>query len=288
MIAFVGAVILIIGGHVLSEADLYVERSTETTVTNSLFSSISRRRTKSLIVRNKIKKSTPSPRLNKTPSLTNHDATTTSAQPPILLKSIGINLDYYDAATNRAGDFVFTKQPLHFKRLFMNYGFFIPSSSASPDKYNPQPTFILPLGTPVRSLVDGIVVAMPTLWSGDYSIQVTTNGKMERWVYETEHILNPKVKVGDRVTAGQIIGEVSNFDQGAPAGYGAVEIGILKGGNPPQHVCPFEFLDPSIKPDITKKILALYSAWESYLGDASLYDETLPIPGCSVSGPIDG
>src|SRR3989344_6009284 len=80
-------------------------------------------------------------------------------EPPLLLKGIGVNLDYYDPATNRAGDFLFTKQNLHFKRLFMDYGFFIPSSSASPDKYNPQPTFILPLGTPVRSMVDGIVAS---------------------------------------------------------------------------------------------------------------------------------
>ena len=80
-----------------------------------------------------------------------------SNEPPLLIKSIGVNFE----------DFVFTKEKLHFNRLFMGYGFFIPQSSASPDKYNPQPTFILPLGTPVRSLVDGIVTSMPTLWSGD-------------------------------------------------------------------------------------------------------------------------
>src|SRR3989344_8960841 len=39
--------------------------------------------------------------------------------PPLLIKSIGVNLDYYDPATNRAGDFVFTKEKLQFNRLFM-------------------------------------------------------------------------------------------------------------------------------------------------------------------------
>src|SRR3989344_2930710 len=164
-------------------------------------------------------------------------------EPPLKLKSIGIEFS----------DLIFTKEKLQFNRLFMGYGFFIPSSSASADKYNPQPTFILPLGTPVRSLVDGIVVAMPTLWSGDVSIQVTKSGQMERWIYETEHVINPKVKVGDKVKAGQVIAEVSDFDQGVPAGYGAVEIGILKGGNPPQHVCPFAYLDDSIKEETFAK-----------------------------------
>src|SRR3989338_9020981 len=163
-------------------------------------------------------------------------------EPPLKLKSIGINFE----------DFKFTKEKLQFNRLFMGYGFFIPASSASPDKKNPQPTFILPIGTPVRSMVDGIVAAMPTLWSGDISIQVTANGKMEKWVYETEHVINPKVNVGDKVKAGQIIAEVSNFDKGAPEGFGAVEIGILHGGNPPEHLCTFAYLDESINEDILK------------------------------------
>ncbi|MDO8495275.1 MAG: M23 family metallopeptidase [bacterium] len=211
-------------------------------------------------------------------------------KPPVLLKSIGINLDYYDPGSGRAGDFLFAKQNLQFNRLFMGYGFFIPSSSASPNKYNPQPTYILPLGTPVRSLVDGIVANMPTLWSGDYSIQVTKSGELERWVYETEHIINPKVKVGDKVKAGQIIGEVSNFDHGAPAGFGAVEIGILHGGGdgPPEHVCPFTYLDPSIKEEIGKKIIAFYKSWEEYVGDPTLYDESISTPGCLILDPIEG
>src|SRR3989344_3951050 len=84
-------------------------------------------------------------------------------EPPLKLKSIGVEFS----------DFKFTKEKLQFNRLFMDYGFFIPASSASADKKNPQPPFILPLGTPVRSLVDGVVANMPTLWSGDISIQIT-------------------------------------------------------------------------------------------------------------------
>ena len=218
------------------------------------------------------------------------DADADADTPPLLLKNIGVNIDYYDPATGKAGDFVFTKQKLQFDRLFMGYGFFIPASSASPDKKNPQPTFIVPLGTQVRSLVDGIVAAMPTLWSGDISIQITESGKLERWVYETEHVVNPTVTVGDKVMAGQVIAEVGNFDNGSPSGFGAVEIGILHGGGEglPEHVCPFAYLDESIKEDIQMKFTAFFKSWEEYLGDQALYSQETAYPGCLTLDPIEG
>lgn len=212
------------------------------------------------------------------PQARNSNAQNTD-EPPLKLKSIGVEFS----------DFKFTKAKLQFDRLFMPYGFFIPASSVSPDKKNPQPTYILPLGTPVRSLVDGVVANMPTLWSGDISIQVTKSGQMERWVYEVEHVTNPKVKVGDKVMAGQIIAEVSDFDKSGPAGFGAVEIGILHGGGegPPEHVCPFLYLDDSIKEGTLKKLTALFKSWGDYIGDQSLYIETT-VPGCLTLDPLPG
>lgn len=201
--------------------------------------------------------------------------------PPLKLESIGVNFS----------DFKFTKSKLPFDRLFMDYGFVIPASSSSSgkSKANPQPTYIVPLGTPVRSLVDGVVAAIPTLWSKDFSVQVTADGKMQKWVYETEHLINPTVKVGDKVSAGQIVGEVSNFDKGVPKGYGIVEIGILKGGNPPEHVCPFIYLDESVKVQTLKQIKDLYESWEEYTSDNTLYDEdSYQVEGCLTLDPIPG
>lgn len=213
-------------------------------------------------------------------------------EPPLKLKSIGVNLDYYDSATNRAGDFVFTKSALSFGLLFFDYGYVIPAgmSASGMAKANPQPTFILPMGTKVRSLVDGVVVATPILYSGDYSIQVATSAQSP-WRYETEHVSNPLVKVGDRVVAGQVIAEVSPHDSTHNSGFGLVEIGILKGGGagPPEHMCPFAYLDPSVKEEIERKIMALYTSWEEYIENVNLYDESaLVSPGCLTLDPIEG
>lgn len=213
-----------------------------------------------------------------------------SNQPPLLLKGLGIDLGYYDPATGRAGDIVFTKDRLQFDILFTEYGFTIPASmsASGQPKRNPQPTWMVPMGTKVRSIVDGVVTNVSTLYSNDFSIMVATDAKSQ-WQYETEHVTNPLVKVGDRVTAGQVIAEVSPHNKDGNSGYGMVEIGILKGGNPPQHICPFDYFDSSVKEELQKKLAAFYAAWEEYRGSTSLHDEAAQQPiGCSTLDAIDG
>lgn len=219
-----------------------------------------------------------------------NQAQSKSADGPI--KNIGLNIDYYNTATNRAGDFLFTKAKLQFDRVFMPYGFVIPANSTSSgkDKSNPQPTFVVPLGTKVLSLVDGVVFDTPKVWSGDYSVHVSANGQENNLIYETEHVINPLVKKGDKVKAGQVIAEVSDFDKNLPTGYGTVEIGVLDGGKSsgPEHLCPFLYLDPSVKQQILTKLQDLMKNWETYIGDNNLYDESLSNPGCITTEPIAG
>lgn len=205
----------------------------------------------------------------------------------VKIKHLGVNLDAYDPATNKAGDFTFTKENMAYNMLFFDYGFVVPATSAGPEKKNPQPTFILPLGTKVHSLVDGEVMDVPKLYSNDYSVMV--KGKGSDLIFETEHVINVKVKKGDKVKAGEVIAEVSDYDAKNYAGMGLVEIGVLKGGNPPSHLCPFDFLDDSIKDTTLKNITALQKSWEEYRGDASIYDESkVVIPGCLTREPIEG
>lgn len=207
----------------------------------------------------------------------------------VKIKHLGVNLGTYDPASNKAGDFVFTKDTMSFNMLFLDYGFVVPATSAGPEKRNPQPTFILPLGTKVHAMIDGEVSAVTKLYSNDYSVLVKGNGN--ELVFETEHVVNVKVKVGDKVKAGDVIAEVSGYDSKNYAGMGLVEIGVLSSnpGKPPAHICPFDYLDDSIKADTLNKITALQKSWEEYRGDSNIYDESKTvIPGCMSREPIEG
>ena len=203
----------------------------------------------------------------------------------IVMKSIGFKLDYYNEATNSAGDMKFTKLPLFNDQIMGDFGQQDPRSPTDPTKRNPQPTFILPLGTKVLSLIDGTVTKVETLYSGDTTIWVSPY-KDSTLNFETEHVNNVLIKVGDTVKSGQVIAEVSDYDTKAHAGFGIVEIGVLgQSGNRPSHSCPFQYLDPSVKDDTLKNITALHTAWNKYLGKA-VYGSSYTIPGCVTTDPV--
>lgn len=220
-----------------------------------------------------------------------HQATSSEL---LYLKTIGWHIDNYDPATNHAGDMVFTHEDHDlsgtFNRIFGDFGTQDPRAANDPTKRNPQPTFILPLGTKVLSLVDGVVADVKGLYSGDSTIMVTSSGQLSSYIYETEHIVNPTVKAGDRVKAGQVIGDVSTHDSQYHPGFGIVEIGILHpGAGQAQHICPFHYLDSSVKADIQTKILNIHKAWMNYIGNQSLYDDAHAAePGCYVNTPVNG
>lgn len=221
---------------------------------------------------------------NSTANNPSSSQTATSAGPK--LKSIGFNLGYYDPTTKRAGDFLFTDPGQNHTKLWEDFGQQDPRSPNDPTKTNPQPTFILPLGTKVLALVDGTVANVEKLYSDDYTIMVQAEGS--DLIFETEHVNNPVVKKGDRVKGGQVIAEVSTHDSQYHPGLGILEIGILQGGNPPQHLCPFSYLDDSIKQATLDKISALYKAWEEYTGKDLYNQESFAMPGCVTLDPSKG
>jgi biotin carboxyl carrier protein len=203
----------------------------------------------------------------------------------VVMKSIGFNLGYYNETTNSAGDLKFTKLPLFNDQIMGDFGQQDPRTPNDPSKRNPQPTFILPLGTKVLSLIDGTVTKVETLYSGDTTIWVSPY-KDSSLHFETEHVNKVTVKVGDQVKSGQPIAEVSDYDTKAHAGFGIVEIGVLgQNGNRPSHSCPFQYLDPSVKDETLKKITSLHISWNKYLGK-TVYGTTYAIPGCITTDPV--
>lgn len=207
-----------------------------------------------------------------------------------IIKSIGFNLDYYNPSTKKAGDLEFFKLPSNF--IFTDYGYIIPAdqTTSRTAQAEPHPSIILPLGTKVFAPIDGIVVAVPTLYSNDNSVQITPDGKMNGLIFELEHVKNPIVKAGDKVTAGQPVAEVTDFSSHNHPGYGYFDLAVFhtdKNGQP-EHLCPFLYLDNSIKGETYKKIRALYVSWEEYIGDKNIYSDKYDVPGCVTIDPIKG
>lgn len=215
-----------------------------------------------------------------------------SDEPPVKIKGIGINLDYYDSKTGMAGDIKFFNNQGD-KRPFDEYGNWIPANMSATGKAyrNGQASFMVPRGTKIRALVDGFVIAVPKLYSGDYSVVVATAPE-SRWRFETEHVSNPIVKPGDFVKAGQVVAEASTANLGNDTEWGWFEIGIGKGSQSeerPQHICPFAYLDDSVKEETLKKMRGLMSDWEEYRKDSKVYDEgATSVPGCLVMEAVDG
>lgn len=207
----------------------------------------------------------------------------------LYIKNLPINIEKYDKKTLKAGDMKFSNMKLEFNVMYFDYGYMVPANSVGPAKRNPQPTFIAPIGTKVKSIVDGVVVNIPKLYSNDYSVMVAKS-KNSNMIYELEHVINPTVKVGDTVKAGDIVAEVSDYDSRNTPGYGLVEIGILVGGgnNPPHHLCPYLYLDPSSKDEIFSTLQQLYSDWNEFKGKNIYKLSDYKTIGCITEDQIEG
>ncbi len=212
--------------------------------------------------------------------------------PPVLAKNIGFNFDFYNPATKRAGDFVFANipalsDPISGNSMWHDFG--VPDKKPGSGKRNPQTVFFLPGGTKITAMIDGEVVGMTELYSKDFGIMIAKD-KQSKWRYEHEHVVKPRVKIGDKVKAGDVIAEVGAHTNYQYAGYGFFEIGLYRphsNGVGGHEDCIFKFLDPSVKKDIEAKVTAFYKGWEEYRGDTTLYDEANNYsPGCATGDTI--
>jgi len=224
---------------------------------------------------------------SKNSAYTNENAETKAVENSVKIKNLPITLAKYDPATGKAGDIEFPEGGFDkeaFDLIFFDFGLVLKRQNADgQDKANPQPTFRVAAGTEVRAIIDGEVVNVTKLYSNDYSIHM--RGEGSDLIFETEHVINVKVKVGDQVKAGTIIATASDYDARNTKGLGLVEIGVLQGGKSPTHLCTFDFLDDSVKTDISNKIDQLKKDWAEFRGQPELYNEAVT-PGCITRTPV--
>jgi biotin carboxyl carrier protein len=214
---------------------------------------------------------------------------------PALLRSLPVDLAAVDwAAVMAESDLYPGGTPI------ADFGF-VHGEGTSDERRNPQPTFYVPLGTPVLAPIDGVVVAIETLYSGDLTIMYASGPDVRIPIWETEHVEDPLVEVGDTIVAGQPVAVVSDYscfysraqfgnEEWCGRGIGLVELGHLVGGAVPQHFCPFstDLVDAAAWPTIEAELTAARATVEELAGTTLFDIAAWETPYCIVLEPIEG
>lgn len=229
-----------------------------------------------------------------TSALTSLASTTTVVVVKSLLQSLPIDIAQIDwALVMQHSDLYTGGTPI------ADFGF-LDGEGTENERRNPQPTFHVPLGTPVLAPIDGMVSEVKMLYSGDYTIMFVGSSGDRSIAWETEHVEAVLVNPGDVVRAGQPVASVSNYlctyskkqfgnDSYCGLGIGLVELGYLVGGAVPRHYCPFGALtDPTAIGRIESELSNARSAIEQLAGKRLFDTENWATPNCIIDEPIEG
>jgi hypothetical protein len=232
---------------------------------------------------------------------------------PAVIESWGVDVAPYDAATRKAGDLYVGSIAFPLGSVMQApiqyYGEGPRRQSDPPGYIDPQMTFFVPLGTVVRAIASGTVCGVTKLntgYSDDYSIGIGVSvggrpacrtgpdgrvtGTVATW--EHEHVMEPAVKVGDVVKAGQPIAVASYYKKDNwlyALGYALYEIGILADSpdGRPMHVCPALYLKASVKGTLLSQLATAARAYETNTGKTYYSPATLTT-GCITDKPAYG
>lgn len=238
---------------------------------------------------------------------------TPAGEIPPIIESWGVDVAPYDAASAKAGAIYVGSIPFPPGSVMtapIQYYGEGPRRPTDPADYvDPQMTFFVPLGTKVHAIVSGVVCAVTKLntgYSDDYSIGLGVVvdgqpaclpgpdgrqfGRVATW--EHEHVMDPLVKVGDVVKAGQPIAVASYYTKDNwlyTSGFALYEIGILRSApdGRPMHVCPALYLAPEAKERMLADLATAARAYEVNTGTQHYAPKTLET-GCVSEKPSYG
>lgn len=205
-----------------------------------------------------------------------------SPQLPVI-KHLGVEFGRYDAASGQAGDFLFTNKKYEFdvKKMLSEFGDVVVNELTGPaGKTSSSVNYGLPPGVAVKSMIDGVVkrVLKNTGATSDSEIHVSPNDSYGPWLIIVDHVSNVAVVEGQKVQAGDKLGEVgSNRIE-----YSVTRIVVpLRAGSANVDFCPWQFLDLKLKDSLLQKLKDMQADWETYKGDPNVYDEaSMPLPAC--------
>ena len=200
-----------------------------------------------------------------------------------VLKSLGVNIKPWNKETNLAGDFIFTKDLLFDDGFIKNEKVFLEFGASENNLVNHkigiEYWYFLTPGTKVYAASDGVVSIFYIEHTKDWGVNIHPQEK-SRWFVGHEHLLNLEVKDGDIVKAGDLLGEAIPGSFSNEVAFTELSVGL--GGQEIFKFCPFDFLEPSLKPVYEQKINQLASDWEEFIGQDVYKQEDWVSPGCLV------
>jgi hypothetical protein len=190
---------------------------------------------------------------------------------PPVIHDMGIDLEPYDPSTGFAGDVDFGGLTYD-DRAFITFGGDLDGSP------NVHPTFIIPLGTEIRSVSEGVVHRIETLGDDDYDICVH-RGEGDEWCISYEHATNIRVSEGDAVKVGDVLGEAGRINEFTDSG--KFDLKVWRGGTTTiLNHCPYDLFDPSVMEEKQAELSRFIRDWEEFIGK-DVYDEDSWLsPGC--------
>jgi hypothetical protein len=168
-------------------------------------------------------------------------------KPPVL-KNLGVEFAPYNPLTSRAGDFIFDAR---YEKVFWEYGVTVSD------------------GLGGTKALHGFITGVHDQDGVDYEIWIHTAPKNSAWTLNIDHITNPRVSVGQAVSAGDTVGNPGPWD----ATVGRVEI-MLAEQTENAYWAPFACFDPDSLDVYQNKVWTIMEEWETFKGDTTLYDET--------------
>jgi murein DD-endopeptidase MepM/ murein hydrolase activator NlpD len=211
---------------------------------------------------------------------------------PLVIKNWPVNIAAYNSATQLAGDVYLNKQVLTTSHLGLEP---IPLSEVGRVRHDrgsgkdftlPTLDFLTKPGAALLSVSDGYVLSVDhQLENGhdDYEMHVApTNTQSTQWMIVYDHLTKPSVKKGDKITAGQQIGETGPFGSGAP--YSFIELQInyeATASTAAVGYCPYGLIAANQKTALADQLKLITTAWENLTGSPAVYNEAAWVaPGC--------
>lgn len=201
---------------------------------------------------------------------TTTDTTTTEeSEPDIILQNIGIDsIDNIDI-----NDYAVREYDTHGLK-----GFYVFGDSLSGGRQNPTFEFAsLKDGTKAVSAIDGVVTFIKEQSeTSDFEVFVQPKDG-SAWTVGYDHLVNVVVTKGQKVKAGDVLGEPSEQNNGLTR----FEVQINKDDNgETTHYCPTTLLDEDVKAVVEEKLLEMQKSWES-VTEKELYNTDAQDPiGC--------